>query len=230
MKVAGIAKVQVDGVRVTDAATLAVVVPVLAGAINTRFTAAITAAGARAVGLTGADATVAPVTPMPPLQAVDGRTVSLGFVGQPDTGGRADLLTHLVAGGFVPVIASIGADAAGALYNVNADTMAAAVAIRTGAARLVIAGTTPGVLDAAGANVPTLDDEAQAAMVAAGTINAGMVAKLRACREALAGGVASVLIGDGRDGARLLDTLLATGDAAGTATVVVASATTGGQA
>lgn len=204
---AGIAKRQVDGVRVTDEATLAVVVPVLAGSINTRFVAAIAAQGGRAVGLTGADAGVAPVTPMPPLAAVDGTTVPLGFVGQPVTDGRAHLLTVLVEAGYVPVIASIGADAEGALYNVNADTMAAAVAIRVGASRLVIAGATPGVLDASGSGLATLTQDAEASLVAAGTIHAGMVAKLRAGREALRGGVPSVIVGDGRDAARLLATL-----------------------
>jgi acetylglutamate kinase len=204
---AGIARQQVDGVRVTDEATLGVVVAVLAGSINTRFVAAINAAGASAVGLTGADASVAPVTPMPPLRAVDGRVVPLGFVGQPVTGGRADLIAHLVGAGYTPVAASIGADAAGALHNVNADTMAAALAVRAGASRLVIAGTTPGVLDAAGKNVPELGAGAEAALLAAGAINAGMIAKLRACREALAGGVASVMIGDGRDAGVLLAAL-----------------------
>ncbi len=204
---AGIAKRQVDGVRVTDEATLGVVVPVLAGAINTRFVAAIATSGGRAVGLTGADAEVAPVTPMPPLRAVDGTTVPLGFVGQPVTTGRASLLSVLVEGGYVPVIASIGADDTGALYNVNADTMAAAVAVRTGAARLVIAGATPGVLDGSGAGLPVLGPARQNALIAAGTINAGMVAKLKAGRDALAGGVPSVVVADGRDADRLLATL-----------------------
>ena len=222
MAAAGLEKQQVDGVRVTDAATLSVVVPVLAGAINTRFVAAITASGGRAVGLTGADATVAPVTPMPPLRAVDGRTVSLGFVGRPVTSGPASLLTHLIDAGYIPVIASIGADIEGTLYNVNADTMAAAVAVRSGADRLVIAGTTPGVLDTSGVTVPALNRAAEARMIAARTINAGMVAKLTACRDALAGGVGSVFIGDGRDAAHLRHTLLTAGQPA-TATVVVAS-------
>lgn len=209
LAVAGIQRRQVDGVRVTDSATLAVVVPVLAGSINTRLVAAVAARGGAAVGLTGVDATVAPAEPMAPLRTVDGETVSLGFVGQPLTDGPAPLLGHLVSAGYVPVIASISADRAGTLFNVNADTMAAAVAIRAGARRLVIAGTTPGVLDATGRSVPALSAAAEAGLVAAGTINAGMVAKLAACRQALAGGVASVVIGDGLDADRLLDTLLA---------------------
>lgn len=205
---AGIQKRQVDGVRVTDAATLAVVVPVLAGTINTRLVAAVAAHGGQAVGLTGADATVAPAEPMAPLVTVDGLTVSLGLVGQPLTNGQASLLTHLVSGGYIPVIASISADRSGTLFNVNADTMAAAVAVRAGAARLVIAGTTPGVLDSAGNHVPEVNAAAEARMVAAGTVNTGMVAKLTACRQALAGGVTAVVIADGRDRDQLLATVL----------------------
>jgi acetylglutamate kinase len=219
---AGLVKVQVDGVRVTDQATLNVVIPVLAGTINTRFAAALTASGVRAVGLTGADASVAPVSPMPPLQAADGRVVPLGFVGRPETTGSALLLTTLVAAGYVPVIASIGADADGALYNVNADTMAAAVAIRSGATRLMIAGTTPGVIDADGHTLADIGPAAEADLVESGTINRGMIAKLNACRDALAGGVASVLIGDGRDPNVLVATLLAPQSQHGSATGVVA--------
>ncbi len=222
MAAAGIVKQQVDGIRVTDAATLGVVVPVLAGAINTRFVAAIAAAGARPVGLTGADASVAPVTPHPPLQAVDGRTVSLGFVGSPVTDGHADLLTCLTFAGYVPVIASIAADEAGTLYNVNADTMAAAVAVRSGAGRLVIAGTTAGVLDAGGHTVERIDEATERAMVVAKTINAGMVAKLNAARGALAGGVAAVHIVDGRNGDGLLAALVEPASALTSATAVVA--------
>jgi acetylglutamate kinase len=219
---AGLSKVQVDGVRVTDRATLDVVVPVLAGTINTRFAAALAASGVRAVGLTGADASVAPVSPMPPLRAVDGRVVPLGFVGQPDTTGSASLLTTLVTAGYVPVIASIGADADGALYNVNADTMAAAVAVRSGAVRLMIAGATPGVIDADGQTLPAIGPAVEAGLVQAGTVNKGMVAKLKACRDALAGGVTSVLIGDGRDPNSLVATLLAPQARDGSATHVVA--------
>lgn len=219
---AGIAKQQVDGIRVTDEATLDVVVSVLAGRVNTRFVAAIGASGGRAVGITGADWGVAPAEPMPPLATLDGRTVPLGFVGQPVTDGRADLLAQLVTAGYVPVVASIASDAAGTLYNVNADTMAAAVAIRAKAGRLVVAGTTPGVLDAGSVLLASLDAATEAAMMSAGTINAGMVAKLRACRAALAGGVPSATIADGRHPERLLSWLCSASGAPAAGTAVVA--------
>ena len=200
---AGIARQQVDGLRVTGPATLDIVVAVMAGAINTRFVAAINAAGGRAVGLTGADAAVAPVEQAPPFTSVAGQTVSLGLVGRPIHSGTPHLLAHLLEGGYVPIIATIGAGADGQLYNVNADTMAAAVAIRLGAARLVIGGTTAGVLDDRHKTIAALDRAAESALIAGGTVNRGMLAKLQACRAAIDGGVTDVVIADGRDAALL---------------------------
>ena len=103
----------------------------------------------------------------------------------------------------MPVIACIGLGADGRLFNVNADTFAGHLAARLGARRLVIAGTTPGVLDDAGATVPTLEPAAIERLIGGGTATAGMIAKLRACEHALAGGVDDVVIVDGRDGAAL---------------------------
>jgi acetylglutamate kinase len=217
---AGIPKQQVDGIRVTDQPTLDIVVSVMAGAINTRFVSAINAAGARAVGLTGADAGVAPVEPMPPFRSVAGETVSLGLVGQPVRDGVPLLVSHLLGGGYVPVVATIGAGPDGTLYNVNADTMAAALAVRLHASRLLIAGTTPGVLDAEGNTIAELGAQVEQALAAAGTINRGMLAKLQACRAALAGGVPDVAIVDGRDPARLYAALTGRNEAAASATRV----------
>jgi len=208
---AGIPKRQVDGIRVTDEATLAIVVPVLAGTINTRFVASIVAAGGQAVGLTGADSGIGAVEPAPPMTTASGEVVSLGRVGQPVTGGVPHLLHHLLAGRYVPVVASIGADVEGALYNVNADTIAGALAERLWAERLVIAGTTPGVLDSASRTIPELSEAAEQALVASGTANAGMLAKLGACRRALRAGVGSVIIANGKNAAALGPIVL-TGD------------------
>jgi acetylglutamate kinase len=118
-------------------------------------------------------------------------------------------------------VATIGAGEDGTLYNVNADTMAAALAVRLRASRLLIAGTTPGVLDESGRTIAHLDAAAEQALVAGGTVNRGMLAKLQACRAALAGGVADVVILDGRDAARLGAALSGQGDSAGTMTRVV---------
>jgi acetylglutamate kinase len=201
---AGIEKRQVDGLRITDDRTLDVVVAVLAGAVNTRLVAALNASGVAAVGLTGADAGCGLSVAAPPHQAVDGRTVDLGRVGVPDAASDARLLTTLIGEGFVPVLACVGMNGAGQLLNVNADTLAGHVAARLGARRLVIAGTTPGVLGNGGGTLPLLESSAVARLVDLGTATSGMIAKLRACEHALAGGVDDVVIVDGRDGAALV--------------------------
>jgi len=199
LKSAGIEKRQVEGLRITDEATLDVVVSVLAGAVNTRFVAALNTAGVKAVGLTGADASCGLSTAAPAHRTVDGRTVDLGRVGVPDASADMQVVHTLMASGFVPVIACIGLGSDGRLFNVNADTFAGHLAARLGAQRLVIAGTTPGVLDGDGRTLPLLGSEAVARLLADGTATAGMVAKLRACEHALAGGVDDVVIVDGRE-------------------------------
>ena len=208
---AGIAKRQVDGVRVTDEATLGVVVEVLAGAINTRLVAAINAAGGQAVGLTGADAGVATVDAAPPHTSVDGTVTHLGYVGRPIASGPPRLLTDLGSHGYLPVVASIGMSVDGSLYNVNADTMAAHVAGRLRAARLVIAGATAGVLDEHGRTIEQLDCAAASALIASGTASAGMIAKLRACQDAIGNGAGEVLLMDGRR-AQAIETVLTDAD------------------
>lgn len=195
---AGIEKQQVDGLRITDDATLQVVVAVLAGSVNTQFVAALNAARVRAVGLTGADATVAPMKKARPHVTAGGGTVSLGNVGEPAGKVAPALLLQLAKSGYVPVVASIAAGRTGELYNVNADTLAADVAVRLKASRLVIAGGTPGVLDADGVTVPVVDRALSARMVKSGAATAGMVAKLTACRRAAQAGVGDVRIVDGR--------------------------------
>lgn len=200
---AGIEKQQVDGLRITDEATLHVVVAVLAGAVNTQFVAALNAARVKAVGLTGADATVAPVKKAKPHVTAGGGRVSLGHVGEPSGRTPPALLLQLAKTGYVPVVASVAAGRSGELFNVNADTLAADVAARLKAARLVIAGATAGVLDAGGATIPVVDRALAARMITSGAATAGMVAKLTACRRALKAGVGDVRIVDGRSAAVL---------------------------
>ncbi len=200
LKARGKAPRFVDGLRVTDEDTLATVVAVLAGRINTAFVAALGTAGVRAVGLTGADTSLGLATRAPALKTTAGTTIDLGLVGIPRTDAPVRLLTDLLSLGYVPVVASVGVDADGALLNVNADTLAAHLARATGATRLIIAGKTAGVFDTAGDTCRVLDTEGARAMVADGTARDGMVAKLGACLDALAGGVAEVRIVDGRAG------------------------------
>lgn len=195
---AGIPKRQVDGLRVTDAATLDVVVAVLAGSINTRLVVAARQAGARAVGLTAADADVAVMARSAPIVSVAGEAVDLGLVGAPVAGSNPRLLVELVRRGYVPVVACIGAARSGQVLNVNADTLASHLAGALGAARLIIAGGTSGVLDAADRTIERLTSRQAMALIKAGTANRGMVAKLQACRAALARGVGDVVIANGR--------------------------------
>ena len=194
----GIPKRAVDGLRVTDAATLGVAIGVLAGRVNTRVVAAIGAAGGSAVGLTGADAGIVRVRKAKRYRATDGSWVNLGFVGVPEGTEAPTLVGDLTRRGHIPVVASIGCDAKGRLYNVNADTLAGDLAPRIGARRLIIAVATAGVLDALGHTVPVVDDDGLIGLIRERQASAGMVAKLLACRAAQGGGVRDVTIVDGR--------------------------------
>jgi acetylglutamate kinase len=221
LKAAGLEKRQVDGLRITDDATLDVVVAVLAGSINTRFVAALAGAGVRAVGLTGADGRCGLSDPAPAHRSVDGAEIALGRVGIPSADSDTRLLAALLEQGFVPVIASIGIGRDGGLLNVNADTLAGHLAARLGAARLVVAGTTRGVVAADGSTIPLLDGAAIERLVRDRTATAGMVAKLRACETAVAAGQCDVLIVDGRDEAALVAS--ASGAVPATATRIAAA-------
>jgi acetylglutamate kinase len=196
----GITPKKVDGLRITDKATLDVVVSVLAGTANTELVAALVANGIAAIGLTGVDAGLGRATPTNAYRSTSGALVDLGFVGDPaeaDTSAIELLLVH----GYVPVVASLGlgsqSDEA-VILNVNADVMACRIAAAIGESDVVIAGGTPGVLDDHGESFAALDAAGIEAVIASGTATAGMVAKLSACRTALLEGVASVRIVDGR--------------------------------
>ena len=187
----------VDGLRITDPAALDAVICVLAGRTNTGLVAQIGRAGARAVGLTGADAQIGRAVRAGTITAVNGTQVDLGLVGRPENT-DVSLLHHLIELGYVPVIASVGLDASGALLNINADTLAGHLAAALRAGRLIIAGATAGVLDAGGQLVPRLTGGAIDEMTASGAAHSGMVAKLAACRHALEAGVRDVAIVAGR--------------------------------
>ena len=196
---AGIERRQVDGLRITDGPTLDVVVSVLAGLVNTRFVAALSAAGVPAVGLTGADAGVARVKAAAPHRSTSGGTVDLGRVGEPVGKDKPSLLLDLCRKGYVPVVSSIGASRDGALFNVNADTLAAHLAGRLKSPRLIIAGATAGVLERDGSTIANLTFADVDALLDSGGATAGMVAKLAACRSALDNGAGEVFVADGKD-------------------------------
>ncbi len=193
----GIQPKKVDGLRITDADTLDAVIAVLAGSANTSLVAALVARGVKAVGLTGVDAACGRASIAPPVRATSGEIVDLGLVGDP-TEADPTLIRTLVQTGYVPIIACLGVDERGQVLNVNADVMACRIAAAL-KAELIIAGTTPGVFDANGRTIPALDVDGMDAMIASGAANAGMVAKLNACRAALESGVTAVKIVDGKD-------------------------------
>jgi acetylglutamate kinase len=195
----GIEKRQVDGLRITDPPTLEIVVSVLAGLVNTRFVAALGAAGVQAVGLTGADAGIARVKAAPPHKSTAGATVDLGRVGEPVGKDRPALLVDLCRKGYVPVVSSIGASREGELFNVNADTLAAHLAGRLKSPRLIIAGATAGVLERDGSTIAEMMFRDVDALIARGGATAGMVAKLGACRHAIENGAREVFVADGKD-------------------------------
>ena len=197
-----IAPKKVDGLRITDADTLDVVVSVLAGSSNTALVAALVGKGVRAVGLTGVDAGLGKAARVGAHRTTDGRVVDLGLVGDPVESDGA-LIRTLIASGYVPVIASIGLDSTSggdtpAILNVNADVMAFRIAAALTPCDLVISGGTPGVLDDDGTSIASLGVDDIDALVSRGTATAGMIAKLAACRTAIGAGVSSVRIVDGR--------------------------------
>lgn len=186
-----------DGLRITDVEALDTVVSVLAGRTNTQLVAAVNAAGGRAVGLTGADAQLGLCAPAAPVKTQTGETVDLGLVGEP-ADGDVTLVAELLQRGYIPVVASIGVTVDGALLNINADTFAAHLAAALGAERLIVAGTTAGVLDESGQTIPAVTLADVDAMTSAGTAHSGMIAKLAACRHAATRGVSDVMIVAGR--------------------------------
>jgi acetylglutamate kinase len=190
LKAQGIESRFVNGLRVTDAATMKVAEMVLSGSINKEIVSWIAAEGGRAVGISGKDGRL--VTTAKVKSDVD-----LGFVGEPDDIDTR-LLDTISKAGMIPVVAPVGVGADGQTYNVNADTMAGALAIATGAERLFLLTDVPGVLDTDKRLVTDLTPAAIAALEAEGTITGGMIPKLRTCIDAVEGGVDAAVILDGR--------------------------------
>jgi acetylglutamate kinase len=179
----------VGGLRVTTEETIDAVLKVLAGTVNTQLVAALCAAGARAVGLTGIDAGLATAEQLDP---------ELGFVGRV-VASDSSVLNALSAAGLLPVVACVAGGENGQAFNVNADSMAVAVASGWGVDRLVFLTDVPGVLDASKAVIPVLTIEGCWSLIATGVAIGGMQAKLNAATDAVAGGVHEVSILKGSD-------------------------------
>ncbi len=201
----------IDGMRVTDAATMEVVEMVLGGHVNKEIVSLLGQAGGRALGLTGKDARLIMAAPM----QLEGHAAdALGYVGEVESIDRR-VLDKLRDAGFIPVIAPIGTDASGASYNINADLVASAVASTLGASRLLLLTNTPGILDAQGQLLTGLDADKVRRLIDDGVIHGGMLPKVQCALEAVGRGVPSVVILDGRvEHALLLE--LFTDEGAGT--------------
>ncbi|MFO1073479.1 MAG: acetylglutamate kinase [Geminicoccaceae bacterium] len=191
----------VDGLRVTDAATVEVVEMVLAGKINKEIVTAIQAAGGKAVGISGKDGRLIEAarltrTRKDPASNIE-QVIDLGFVGEPvriNTG----LLDVFQGTDIVPVIAPIGVGSEGETYNINADTAAGAIAAALKAKRLLMLTDVRGVLDGEKRFVPSLTAERARAMIAEGVVSGGMIPKIETCLDAVDRGVEAAVVLDGR--------------------------------
>jgi acetylglutamate kinase len=191
----------VDGLRVTDAAMVEVVEMVLAGTVNKYVASLITAAGALAVGICGKDGGMIRArkltrTVRDPGSHIE-HALDLGFVGEP-TDIDVRVIHALTGAGLIPVIAPVGIGADGETYNINADTVAGAVAAALGAKRMLMLTDVPGVLDADKRLIPELTIAEIAAHCASGVISGGMIPKVETCVNAVKGGVGAAVILDGK--------------------------------
>jgi acetylglutamate kinase len=191
----------IDGLRVTDEAAVEVVEMVLTGSINKHIVTAINAAGGRAVGLSGKDGNmvVARKLALTKTDSVSGKTIveDLGFVGEPDAI-NPEILYTMMKSEIIPVIAPIGVGPKGETYNINADTVAGAVAGAVKAERLVLLTDVEGVLDKDKKLIAHLTVSQARALIQDGTISGGMIPKISTAIEAVEAGVNAAVILDGR--------------------------------
>ncbi len=201
LKKLGIESSFVGGLRVTDAATAEVAEMVLAGKINKEIVGWLAALGGRAVGISGKDANLVLAekvrrTEPDPNSGIE-RHVDLGFVGEP-VAVDPTILINLTKDNFIPIVAPVALGADGATYNINADTMAGAIAGALGAKRFFLLTDVAGVLDKSGSLLTDLDRPAIEALRDDGTITGGMIPKVETCVAAVDAGVEAAVILDGR--------------------------------
>ena len=191
----------VDGLRVTDSATMDVVQMVLGGLVNKEIVSLINAEGGSAAGLTGKDGNLIRARKLKLTRErpefKEPEIVDIGHVGE-IAEVNPGVLDALVARDFIPVIAPIGVGDDGVSYNINADFVASALAARLDAAKLVLLTDTPGVLKPDGSTLVAPNRAEIERMIAGGEIKGGMLPKVRCALDAMAAGVASAQIIDGR--------------------------------
>ena len=201
LKRLGVTSEFIDGLRVTTKETAEIAEMVLSGSINKELVGWIAQAGGRAIGISGKDggcvhATKVRRTKIDPDSNIE-RIVDLGFVGEPDRVDAA-FIQNLSDSGMIPVIAPIAIGDDGHTYNINADTMAGAVAAALGASRLFLLTDVAGVLDKDKRLLTDLNPAKIADLQSDGTITGGMIPKLETCVLAVEGGVDAAVILDGR--------------------------------
>jgi acetylglutamate kinase len=171
----GIKSEFVDGLRVTDGPTMEVVKMVLTGKISPDLVASINRLGGQAVGMSGEDG---------PSLIAEPENAALGFVGRV-TQVNPEPIEALLGRGYIPVIASIGLGYDGNAYNINADTVAAEIAVGLGASKVLLLTDVPGVLDADGKVLSELSRADAERLISSGTVTGGMIPKLKACLRAV---------------------------------------------
>lgn len=201
LKKVGVESQFVDGLRVTDKATADVAEMVLSGAINKEIVSWISKAGGKAMGISGKDGKMVTArkvrrTKKDPDSLIE-QVVDLGFVGEPASI-DISVIETISAAGMIPVIAPIAPGADGETYNVNADTMAGAIAAALGAARLFLLTDVHGVLDKQGNLLTDLRPADIAVLQEDGTISGGMIPKLETCIHAVEAGCEAAVVLDGR--------------------------------
>ncbi len=201
LKKLGVESQFIDGLRVTDKATAEIAEMVLCGAINKELVGWIAGAGGKALGISGKDgglvtATKVQRTAKDPDSNIE-REIDLGFVGEP-TAVDITLIETASAAGMIPVIAPIAPGADGETYNINADTMAGAIASALGAARLFLLTDVSGVLDKDKQLLTDLRPADIERLKAEGTISGGMIPKLETCVHAVEAGCEAAVVLDGR--------------------------------
>jgi acetylglutamate kinase len=221
----GVAQTIIDGRRVTDDATLEMAKMIFAGKINTDILAALRQRNVEAVGLSGVDGNIVQAERRPPKEVVDRQT---GERTQVDFGNVGDvvqintrLLTVLLDHGYLPVISSLGADAEGAVFNINADTIAAEIAIQLQAEKLILLSDVGGIYLRAGEPATKLSRLSAAEaeeLIRAGTATGGMIPKLQSIIELLRRGVHSAHIINGVNRNALLSEIFTD---SGTGTMIV---------
>jgi acetylglutamate kinase len=195
----GLTTRMVGGRRITTPETLEVAIMTMNGTVNTAVLAACRAAGIAAVGVSGVDSGIVRARRRPPVETiVDGRltVVDFGEVGDVmSVDGPA--LERLLDDGFVPVVSPLSADEAGNVLNVNADTVASAIACALGAEKLIFLTTVPGILEDrtdAGSLISYIDLPGLLVLEGRGALDGGMLPKVNAARGAILGGVKRVHI------------------------------------